>query len=196
VLRTASQDGSPAGAWLGRTNSEIPGAKRSSIDVLDGSHSLPIHPSPRRGATAPSFSPIDSLHHQPLRLFGVDASPHGGPCFGLGCSLSQTGLRLDRNPAPQRGADVTLTNAICCPELVGPANAIRSIEKARVHHASRRRDDVVAGGAGSAADASSDCVPQRLGSHCLDGQRSCVSQRLAQSNTIGCRASTSACQSW
>jgi hypothetical protein len=61
----------------------------------------------------------------------------------LRAKMTQTGPKRRRDPALQQGADVTVTDAIGCPELVGPADAIRSIEEARVHHAARQRSRLV-----------------------------------------------------
>jgi hypothetical protein len=47
--------------------------------------------------------------------------------------MTQSGPELDRNPALQRATDSLLANALCLSLWLGAADAIRSIEKARIH---------------------------------------------------------------
>jgi hypothetical protein len=52
--------------------------------------------------------------------------------------MTRCGRKLVRNPALQRAPDLILANPVCFQPWLGAANAIQSIEAARVHHPHRR----------------------------------------------------------
>src|SRR5437763_1320150 len=73
--------------------------------------------------------------------------------------LTRLGYRPRRNPALRRAPDLMLANALSCHSWLGAADAFRSVEEARVHHADERCCGMAIWGVRAAAPNACDRIP-------------------------------------